>query len=519
MIVKGNIENQGDHNNWMLLRFNIALAIIVIVILFIIVNQKKAEKPFDFNIVREKAKRLAQESYKKPKISIPEELLELDYEDYIQIQYRRQKSFWKGFPFQLQFFHLGYIYDFPVSIHQVLKGHITEFHYSKNLFIFGRYKELAKELPADLGFSGFRVHYPINSDDFLSEFAVFQGSTYYRVIGANQVYGLSARGIAIDTAMDKTEDFPYYKEFWVKKPDVTSNHITIYALMDGESAVGAYQFVLHPGKTTKMDVKAEFILRRKVNRLGIASLTSMFWFGENTKEPEGMFYPEIHDSDGLLIHNGNDEWIWKPLQNPQYATAINTFSDSNPKGFGLLQRDREFKHYESSRFRYEDRPTAWISISENWGKGEIYLIQIPTDNDSVDNIVAFWAPKIIPKTGKPVNIQYTIYWTKDRIVPKKFFYVDATGVDYKPQAETKTFIVDFKGGLLEKGSKPPSVFIHTSSDGTVLSKEIKKIDKDNKLRVRFRVRTKDLKEPTELFCYLTSGQKRISETWTYTWYK
>ena len=255
-------------------------------------------------------------------------------------------------------------------------------------------------MPDNLGFAGFRIHYPINKPDYHDEVAVFVGASYFRAVGQRMNYGLSARGLAIDTVLPSGEEFPYFRKFWIHEPQPDAKEISLYALLDGPSVAGAYHFVIHPGKETVIDVKLTLFLRKPVAKLGIAPMTSMFHHGENSyAKVMDDFRPEIHDSDGLMIATATGEWIWRPLVNPK-TLLVNSFQVNNPAGFGLSQRDLDFDHYQDLESNYENRPSLWISPVGNWGEGRVELIQIPTDKEVYDNIVAFFVPSKLPEKGE-----------------------------------------------------------------------------------------------------------------------
>ena len=221
----------------------------------------------------------------------------------------------------------------------------------------------------DLGFAGFKVLYPINSKDKNDEIVSMLGASYFRVLGQGQVYGLSARGLAIDTALPSGEEFPRFREFWIERPKATDKRLTIYALLDSPRATGAYRFVIMPGRDTVVDVQSKVYLRDKVGKLGVAPLTSMFLFGSNQPSPALNYRPALHDSNGLSILAGNGEWIWRPLNNPKHL-AVSSYAMENPQGFGLLQRGRQFSRFEDLDDRYDLRPSAWITPKGSGAKGK-----------------------------------------------------------------------------------------------------------------------------------------------------
>ena len=307
----------------------------------------------------EMAKSLAQKPYVAPVSVISEDLKNLDYDKYRDIRFIRENGPWYGqkLPFEIQFFHSGGLFQTPVTVNQVVKGKSHPFNYSSSYFNYGRNK-FDTSLFSDMGYAGFRLHYPLNTKKYYDELISFLGASYFRALGKGQKYGLSARGLAIDTAVATGEEFPIFREFWIERPDRKSKSVTVYALLDSVRATGAYTFIITPGETTTIDVDATIFPRKEISKLGIAPLTSMYLFGENTKNRFDDHRPEVHDSDGLLILNGNNEWLWRPLDNSK-KLRISAFVDNNPKGFGLLQRDRNPAHYLDFEANYEQRPSVW----------------------------------------------------------------------------------------------------------------------------------------------------------------
>ena len=232
-------------------------------------------------------------------------------------------------------------------------------------------------------------------------------TSYYRFLGRGQRYGLSARGLAIGAGAQVNEEFPFFREFWIETPDAASEHIVIHALLDGASATGAFRFDIFPGLETSVDASVTLFARKPIASLGMAPLSSMFLCGKNDHRFTDDSRGELHDSDGLLMHTGAGEWIWRPLSNPA-VPAVSTFIDNNPRGFGLLQRDRNFDDYQDLDLAYELRPTYWIEPREGWGEGGVQLVELPTEDESNDNIVAAWAPKQNLDAGASTTYGYRI---------------------------------------------------------------------------------------------------------------
>ncbi|MFJ3156330.1 glucan biosynthesis protein G [Pseudomonas protegens] len=368
---------------------------------------------FNLDDVSVKAKDLAEQKYEAPRSNLPNEFREMKFADYQKIRFLTEKAEWadQKTPFKLSFYHQGMHFDTPVKINEISANTVTEIKYDPNRFDFGDVK-FDPKATEKLGYAGFRVLYPINKADKQDEIMTMLGASYFRVVGKGHTYGLSARGLAIDTALPSGEEFPRFSEFWIQQPKATDKHLVIYALLDSPRATGAYRLTLRPGADTIVDVKARVFLRDKVGKLGLAPLTSMYLFGANQPSKVLNYRRELHDSSGLSIHAGNGEWIWRPLNNPKHL-AVSNFSVENPRGFGLLQRGRDFSHYEDLDDRYDKRPSAWIEPKGDWGKGTVDLVEIPTADETNDNIVAFWNPEKQPEPGQPLDFAYRLHWTID----------------------------------------------------------------------------------------------------------
>jgi glucans biosynthesis protein len=297
---------------------------------------------FDLDDVAVRAKELAGQKFDAPKSNLPKEFRDMKFADYQKIRFRADKAEWAAdkTPFKLTFYHQGMHFDTPVKINEVTANNVEEIKYDPARFDFGDLQFDPKSTE-QLGYAGFRVLYPINKGDKQDEIMTLLGASYFRVIGKDQVYGLSARGLAIDTALPSGEEFPRFREFWVERPGPDDKQLVIYALLDSPRSTGAYKMTLRPGSDAVVDVRSKVFLRDNVSRLGVAPLTSMFLFGANQPSRVLNYRHELHDSSGLSIHAGNDEWIWRPLNNPKHL-AVSSFTVENPKGFGLLQRGREF---------------------------------------------------------------------------------------------------------------------------------------------------------------------------------
>ena len=475
---------------------------------------------FGFDDVAEKARQLAAASYNKPAKNLSKPLEALTYDQYRDIRFRPDKAYWRNLrlPFELAFFHQGSYFDTPVKVHEVVGNRVQEIRFDPKLFDYGANNLPPKSL-AGLGFAGFRVHYPMNTPKYKDEVVAFLGASYFRAVGKGQAYGLSARGLAIDTALNSGEEFPHFTEFWIERPKPGAKEITIHALLDSPRATGAYRFVIKPGVETVTDVKARLYLRENVSKLGIAPLTSMYYFGENQRSNVEDYRPEVHDSDGLSIHSGTGEWIWRPLVNPK-RLLVTSFAVTNPQGFGLMQRDRRFANYEDLEANYQHRPSAWVEPKGDWGSGRIELVQIPTPDETNDNIVAYWVPDAPLRPKAKLDLEYRLLWQNESETHPPSSWVTQTrrGHGYQRKADDSlALFADFEGPALKK--LPANTNIEATVTVDANAKLLETTVYPNRMtggwRTAIRIKRIDEKKPVELRGYLHDGNTTLSETWSY----
>ena len=470
---------------------------------------------FPTGYVESIAKDLATRPFAKPGNPMPQSFRQLSYDQFRDVRFRTDQAIWRGekIDFEVQLLPMGWLFDAPVEVWLVDAGTARRIVADKNLFSFG---PLVGDVDAaaPYGLSGFRIHGPINRPDYFDEYMVFQGASYFRGVGRGQVYGLSARGLAIDTAQPGGEEFPIFRAFWLERPKAGARTIVVHALLDSSSTSGAYRFEIEPGESTIVDVEATLYPRRKLTNVGIAPLTSMFLFGPGFRRFDRDFRPAVHDSDGLAIYNGNSECIWRPLTNPR-TLQTSAFMDRNLKGFGLCQRGRTFHDYEDLEARYEKRPTVWIEPKGSWGAGYVELIEIPTDEEIHDNIVAYWKPSGGAEPGTPFTVAYRMYWTDD--IPVAWSGARAVSTrtgDAKPEG-SKLFVVDFAGSAVA-GQRQMPVAAVTANPGTVANVIVHPNPEIDGVRVSFELNPAGT-DLCELRLALMLGDRQISETWLYRW--
>jgi periplasmic glucans biosynthesis protein len=584
------------------MRLHLIFAIITVVALVITLRAEKRHH-FAFSQVEKMAQARAAAKYVPMPDVLPSQLKKLTPQQDAGIFPKVTSRLWrrKGLPFQIDFYpqlnsnpqpHLAPKFNYVDS-----KGS-HQLPYSPTLFNFLDVTVnpavplvFSPPLPDNLGYAGFYARYPdmgIGSNPTsLDGFFSVLGGNYFRVLAKEQVYGLSARGIAINTSVDnKPEEFPNFCEWWLREPDPNATELTLDALLDGPSVTGAYEFKVRPGAVTSVDVHASLFFRQPVDRLGIAPFSSMYLYGENAKEHFGdKFHPEVHDSDGVLLNTGGGEWIWRPLGQSNDPDAgptkgmqlqLYNFIDKNPKGFGLLQRDRDFQHYQDLQMKYNVRPSAWVTPHGDWGSGTVQLIQHPSTDVNFDNVVLFWHPDQAVKAGDHLDLSYTIdfymndatrpplAYTKQTLVycpappppapplpgssggrppvtPPPATTVATTAKPAPPSTNSPSstppsapapvpptgtvpvqFVIDFAGNGIENTpvNQPPDLDLTYAPQGTFLrEKSVEKNGYDNSWRVTFTIFPFKHNVPTELRCRLLHGNKPLTETWSYTWHQ
>lgn len=478
---------------------------------------------FSFDTVQALAKARAAKPYQPPTNELPPAIRALDYAHFRMINYKAARAFWRDSGlFQVQLFHRGYQFDHKVAINLVDKGIVAALDYSPDMFDFGG-NQLDPPTDPDFGFSGFRLHFPMNRPDYFDEFAVFQGASYFRLIGRGQQYGLSARGLAIDTASPQGEEFPIFTDFWIERPTPAATWVTVYALLDSKSTAGAFRFTILPGTVTRTRVEVQLFPRLDIRKPGLAPLTSMFMQGKLGNRPFATLEPETHDSDGLMAHTGAGEFIWRPLVNP-HALRISAFSDASPKGFGLMQRERDFDDYQDPDLRYQDRPSTWVEPEGDWGKGAVELVEIPTVNSVNDNMVAYWVPETQIKAGEPFSYAYRLASLLDdrlapalgRVVATRAAPPDPTETAKVDRAGRQHFWVDFgEGDLPSLRAALPVEALLSASTGKIEEVVCRKVT-GSIWRASF-IFTPDGRKDSDLRAFLRLNDETLTETWSFLW--
>lgn len=476
--------------------------------------------PFSADILTERAAEIAQRPFEMRPSPAPEVTARIDYSAHGGVQYRRDEALFAdaGGSYPITFFPLGQYFPRPVKMFAVSGGASAPVRYAPDLFDIPAGNVIG-ELPDDAGFAGFRIHEDRDRDDWRTQdWAAFLGASYFRAIGALGQYGISARGLCVNAATGGPEEFPDFVEYHLEPDAGGPDGIRIHALLDGPSVTGAYTFDLLRDTGVVMDISARVFLRRDVERLGFAPLTSMYWYSERKTDPARDWRPEIHDSDGLALWTGAGERIWRPLNNPE-TVVTSSFVDSDPKGFGLLQRDRNFEHYLDG-VNYHLRPSLWVEPRGDWGKGAVQLIEIPTDDEIHDNIVAQWVPDAPATEGAEFAFAYRLHWVDREPYPAAdIARATATragrgGEPGQPRPDGATrYVVDFAGGDLRGDLDPQTVAATVEAGGgTVLRARGEPVPGTDRWRLVTDIAPEGV-EPVELRAYLQRDGTPLTETW------
>lgn len=478
-----------------------------------------AGAPFTFDTVVARARDAAQREYVRPQIALAEPFAGLDYDSYRAIRFRDEARLFVGGPgFQMDLMPPGFAYQDRVEINVVSNGVARAipfstdlFHFHPNYFPYADGRAPAG-LAADHGFSGMRFRHPLNEPGVWDETVVFQGASYFRAVARDTLYGLSARALAIGTG-GPAEEFPLFTAFWVEEPQPGARTLTIHALLDGPSVAGAYAFEITPGDETIMAVRSRLFPRVDIPAAGLAPLTSMYFFGPESRRDVDDFRDAVHDSCGLRIVNGAGERIWRPLRNPD-ALEVSAFADADMRGFGLIQRFRDFEHYQDSEAHYERRPSAWVEPAKPWGPGSVVLVEIPTRDEFLDNIVAFWRPETPLEAGREYTFDYRLVWGVTPIDELPLARVRATRSGASILApQERVFVIDFDLGRIDPAAVTPVV---VSSAGEIRGVSVQRLGKGDVARVGFHLDPAGA-DAAELRVTLVAEDRIVSEVWLYRW--
>ncbi len=482
-------------------------------------------EPFDFDILTEAMRARAAGPYRPP-APVAQPLGDLDYDDWRLIRFRADRARWADTDtrFRLHAFHPGWLFPDPVALYEVTEGSARPMAFGTGDFDY--LNELADRAPADTvlpGVAGFRLTHPLNRPGVWDEVVAFLGASYFRALGRGSVYGISARGLAINTALTEGEEFPRFSAFYLERPAPDADSVTLCAALDSASVTGAYRFVIRPGDPTAMEVTARLFFRTDIAQLGIAPLTSMFLYDAKNRADFDDYRPQVHDSNGLAIRRGDGDLLWRPLNIPP-VLANSYFAETSPRAFGLDQRGRDFAAYQDAGARYDRRPSLRVVPLDDWGPGWVRLVEIPTDLEINDNIVAFWVPEAQPLAGEAREYRYRLDWgdlppdpadDRARVVAMR---AGAGGVSGVPSpAGMRKFVVDFAGGALDRlPTDAPLTAVLSARDAVIAHHTLERIDAAGVWRLVIDA-TAEPGAVAEFGAHLATSERRLTETWLYQW--
>lgn len=491
-----------------------------------------AAQPFSFDTVVAEAQALAAKPFDAAPPPLPAALQSLSYDEFRKIHHPSKRALWleEALPFNVTFFHRGWLNKQQIQVSLVENGQAAPLAYRGDWFDY--HDLVLPPLPADLGYAGLRILYPLNQPDKADEMAAFLGASYFRPLAKGLHYGLSIRGLAIDSGLPTGEEFPAFTKYWLETPAKDATTFTMYALLDSQSITGAYKLVLDPGDVTVIDVEAQLFPRTSIQKLGVAPVTSMYLYGEGDQRPPYDFRPEVHDSDGLLIANGSGEWLWRPLANPK-GTRISQFLVKDLKGYGLMQRDREFDHYEDVEALYNDRPSAWVEPIEGFGAGKIDLLEIASDDEGMDNVVAAYVPERPVVAGGTLSYKYRLHIAGSDPAEHRGGKAVATRRMWRPEGfvhKTITvppgvmrFLIDFDGPAIDALDEAAvekaktAELVATATNGEVSNRVAHYNPEAGSWRTFLDVKPIDRTKAVDIRAFLKNGDDVLTETWVYSW--
>ncbi len=476
-------------------------------------------RPFDPASVFEMARTLAKTPYKAIASDPPDPFRNLTYEQYVSIKAKPENAIWasEGLGFVLEPLHRGFIFSAPVAISLVENGLEKRLTYDPGAFDFGALN-LPAQLP-DIGFSGFRILLP-RPDGRSSDFAIFQGASFFRALAPGQNFGIMARGLSVRTADPRGEEFPLFRSMWIERPSPANNMMVIHAVLDSESVTGAYRFTLRPGDATIIDTECTLYPRVAIDHIGLGAMSSTALYGPLDRRKFDDVRPAVHEVGGLQIFNGKGEWLWRPVTNRE-TLQISGFLDNNPHGFGFMQRDRDFTHYQDDNQHWELRPSLWIEPIGEWGEGMVQLVEIPSESEVNDNIIAYWRPAKELAAGSETSFAYRQFWcwSPPERPPLAIALGERGGrAPNGPNGvRRRRFIVTFGGEIFSDAQRSADIkpmLMSNPGGGTIIGAIMSRAAQT--FRVIF-----DIDIGNDPYCeirlVLEAAGKPVSETWLYRW--
>lgn len=468
---------------------------------------------FDPSVVIDIARQLSKKPFVAPSTDLPDAFSNLNYDQYISIK-SVQAPIWggEGRGISVEPLHRGFVFTNAVDLFLVEDGNVRKVGYEASKFNFGGLN-VPNNL-GDLGFSGFRL-LAQQGDGKPFDFAIVQGATFFRAIARGQNFGAIARALTLKPADAKGEEFPVFRAFWLERPSVGSNSLTAHGLIDSESTTGAVRMTFRPGDMTIIDVETTLFPRVNLDHVGLGGIASTYFYGPNDRRNADDIRPAVHESSGLQMLNGQGEWLWRPLHNPE-TLQISAFLDSSPRGFGLLQRERAYEAFQDDEQRLERRPSLWIEPLGDWRQGSVQLLEIPSDAEINDNILTYWRPKAPMAAGSEVAFAYRQYWGWNSPERPPLATVTSTRIGRGSGGRRRRFAIDFSGDMLGDNWPADLKSVLTVSPGTFHNLKLLPYPERKTVRIAFELDPGN-ENACEMRLILEAGGKPISETWLYRW--
>jgi glucans biosynthesis protein len=469
---------------------------------------------FDPALVAEIARQLSRKAFVAPPNDLPDVFSNLTYDQYVAIKQAPPSLIWgsdnRGIA--VEPLHRGFLFTNPVSLFLVEDGQVRRVGYDRSRFDYGKLNVPANI--GDIGYSGFRLFTNFGNGQMV-DFAIVQGATFFRALARGQNYGVVTRALTLKPAEVKGEEFPIFRAFWLERPSAGSNSITVHGLIDSESTAGSVRMTFRPGDMTIVDVETSLFPRVNLDHVGLGGMTSTYFFGANDRRNVDDARPAVHESSGLQMLNGQGEWLWRPLQNPE-TLQISAFVDTSPRGFGLLQRNRSYEEFQDDEQHYERRASLWIEPLGDWGQGSVQLLEIPSDSEVNDNILAYWRPKAPMAAGTEVALNYRQYWCWTPPERPPLAIAIDTRIGRGSAGRRRRVMVDFEGDML--GDNWPADLKPTVTVGPGAIQSVKLWPYPERKTARVTFELDPLNENAcEMRLVLEANGKPISETWLYRW--
>ena len=468
---------------------------------------------FDPGTVIDVARQLARRPFQVPPNDLPDAFASLTYEQYSGIKSAPGSAIWAdGRGISVEPLHRGFVFGNSVALFTVEDGTVRRLAYDRARFDYGRLAVPANV--GDAGFSGFRLLSTFGNGA-PTDFAIVQGATFFRALARGQNFGVFARALTLKPAEARGEEFPIFRAFWIERPLAGSNAITIHGIIDSESTSGAVRMTFRPGEATIVDVETSLFPRVNLEHVGLGGMTSTYLFGPNDRRNIDDARPAVYETGGLQMLNGQGEWLWRPLHNPE-TLQISAFVDNAPKGFGLIQRERSYEAYQDDDQRFDRRPSLWIEPIGEWGQGTVQLLEIPSDAEINDNILAYWRPKNVMAANTEVAVAYRQYWCWLPPERPPLAIVTATRVGRGSAGRRRRFFVDFTGDMLGDAAVADLKPVLAVGPGSIHSVKVWPYPERKTIRVSFELDPGN-DNACEMRLILQAGGKPISETWLYRW--